>query len=138
MLVRCDMILPSPFPARTARQRLPHFGSVVREEDCNTLDAQQFGDEETGHFFLRVHFDPAGQCRAARTHYRAGSRFGDGLELHDARRRARRWCGWVSQAKALSQRSAQRAVDGGIPLSRSRETARSRPSLSRHCLLDPQ
>jgi formyltetrahydrofolate deformylase len=30
------------------------------ERDCNILDAQQYDDEETGRFFMRVVFDPGG------------------------------------------------------------------------------
>ncbi|PVM89691.1 formyltetrahydrofolate deformylase [Caulobacter radicis] len=35
------------------------------ERGCNILDAQQFDDQETGDFFMRVVFDPDGADRAA-------------------------------------------------------------------------
>lgn len=35
------------------------------ERGCNILDAQQFDDQETGHFFMRVVFDADGADRAA-------------------------------------------------------------------------
>ena len=33
---------------------------LLFDAGCNILDAQQFGDEESGRFFLRVHFDVPG------------------------------------------------------------------------------
>jgi len=59
---------------------------------CNILDAQQFGDEETGRFFLRVHFaaPSAAVTAAVRQGFDAlGSEFGMDWQLHDARVRAR-------------------------------------------------
>ena len=35
------------------------------ERGCNILDAQQYDDEETGRFFMRVVFDPAGIAASA-------------------------------------------------------------------------
>ena len=65
---------------------------LLYELGCNILDAQQFGDEETRRFFLRVHFDvptltdsetlQEGFASLAET-------FGMDWQLHDARRRAR-------------------------------------------------
>ncbi|GAB3511575.1 formyltetrahydrofolate deformylase [Pseudoxanthomonas daejeonensis] len=61
-------------------------------QGCNILDAQQYGDEETGRFFLRVHFDlPAADALPA-LHERFGTladEFGMDWQVHDARRRAR-------------------------------------------------
>ena len=59
---------------------------------CNILDAQQFGDEESGRFFLRVHFDlpRGGDPDALRERIAAlGDTFSMDWQLHDARRRAR-------------------------------------------------
>lgn len=39
-----------------------HVTGFLFERGCNILDSQQFGDETTGRFFMRVHFDvPASQ-----------------------------------------------------------------------------
>ena len=39
-----------------------HVTGFLFERGCNILDSQQFGDETTGRFFMRVHFDvPADQ-----------------------------------------------------------------------------
>ncbi|MFO1495910.1 MAG: formyltetrahydrofolate deformylase [Lysobacterales bacterium] len=65
---------------------------LLYEYGCNILDAQQFGDDETGRFFLRVHFDLPLQVRLAevRTRFAAlAERFAMVWQLHDARRRAR-------------------------------------------------
>jgi formyltetrahydrofolate deformylase len=65
---------------------------LLFELGCNILDSQQFGDEETGRFFLRVHFDvPAG---VAASDLRArldgmSAEYGMELKLHDARRKER-------------------------------------------------
>lgn len=34
-----------------------HVTRYLFERDCNVVDSQQFGDESTGLFFMRVHFD---------------------------------------------------------------------------------
>ncbi|TDM44539.1 ACT domain-containing protein, partial [Macrococcoides goetzii] len=34
---------------------------LLFEQGCNILDSDQFGDEFTGRFFMRVHFVPQGQ-----------------------------------------------------------------------------
>jgi formyltetrahydrofolate deformylase len=65
---------------------------LLFESECNIVDAQQFGDEETGRFFLRVHFDmpdratlPALQARFAEL----GRAYAMVWQIHDARQRAR-------------------------------------------------
>ena len=65
---------------------------LLFELGCNIRDAQQFGDEETGRFFLRVHFDAPSDAAAAAVRERfaaLGAEFGMDWQLHDARRRAR-------------------------------------------------
>ena len=39
--------------------------AFLYERGCNILDAQQYDDEETGRFFMRVVFDPDGADREA-------------------------------------------------------------------------
>jgi formyltetrahydrofolate deformylase len=59
---------------------------------CNILDAQQFGDEESGRFFLRVHFDVPGVTEIDVLHEGFASlaaMFGMDWRIHDARRKAR-------------------------------------------------
>jgi formyltetrahydrofolate deformylase len=66
--------------------------ALLFESGANILDAQQFGDEDSGRFFLRVHFGlPPG---VASVPLRAplatlAREFAMDWELHDARRRAR-------------------------------------------------
>jgi formyltetrahydrofolate deformylase len=60
--------------------------------NCNIRDAQQFGDEETGRFFLRVHFDLAEELDAdfLREQFAPlAEQFSMDWSIHDARRRAR-------------------------------------------------
>lgn len=57
-----DYILTLSCPDRTGI--VFRVSGLLFESGCNILDSQQFGDEETGRFFLRVHFDlPAGAAR---------------------------------------------------------------------------
>jgi formyltetrahydrofolate deformylase len=66
--------------------------ALLFEAGANILDAQQFGDEDSGRFFLRVHFSlPDGATAdALRLPLDVLAReFGMAWELHDARRRAR-------------------------------------------------
>ncbi len=85
-----DHILSLSCPDRTGI--VYRVSGLLFELGCNILDAQQFGDEETGRFFLRVHFDapkadgvePLRQRFAALAH-----EFGMDWNIHDARRRAR-------------------------------------------------
>ncbi len=64
---------------------------LLFQAGCNILDAQQFGDEQSGRFFLRVHFDlgqaSIDEVRAAFS--QLAQRFSMQWQLHDARRRAR-------------------------------------------------
>jgi formyltetrahydrofolate deformylase len=66
--------------------------ALLFEAGANILDAQQFGDEDSGRFFLRVHFElPAtGSVDALRAQFaKLAQDFSMRWELHDARRRAR-------------------------------------------------
>lgn len=85
-----DHILTLSCPDRTGI--VYRVSGLLFEQGCNILDAQQFGDEETGRFFLRVHFDVP-QDAVAET-VRAGLQtlaveYAMDWQLHDARRRAR-------------------------------------------------
>lgn len=65
---------------------------LLYEAGCNIIDAQQFGDEESGRFFLRVHFDVPGQTDVETLDEGFASladRYAMDWQLHDARRRAR-------------------------------------------------
>lgn len=85
-----DYILTIACPDRTGIvYRVSH---LLFERGCNILDSQQFGDEETGRFFLRVHFDlPAdGDVQGLRTAIAGlGETYHMDWQLHDARRRPR-------------------------------------------------
>jgi formyltetrahydrofolate deformylase len=50
-----DYILTLSCPDRTGI--VYRVSGLLFELGCNILDSQQFGDDETGRFFLRVHFD---------------------------------------------------------------------------------
>jgi formyltetrahydrofolate deformylase len=66
--------------------------ALLFEFGCNILDAQQFGDEESGRFFLRVHFDLPESASIAGLRERFAPLALDHAmdwELHDVRRRAR-------------------------------------------------
>jgi formyltetrahydrofolate deformylase len=85
-----DFILTLACPDRTGI--VYRVSGMLFELDCNILDAQQFGDEESGRFFLRVHFDvPAAETaeRVRERIARLGDEFAMDWQLHDARRRAR-------------------------------------------------
>jgi len=85
-----DFILTIACPDRTGIvYRVSEF---LFELGCNILDSQQFGDEETGRFFLRVHFDLPPQ----HTQDVVTARFAPIADahqmvwqLHDARRKSR-------------------------------------------------
>ncbi len=88
--MRHDHILTLSCPDRTGI--VYRVSGLLFEAGCNILDAQQFGDEETGRFFLRVHFDRAGEAGDAALKERLaalGRDFDMDWQLHDARRRAR-------------------------------------------------
>ncbi|MET0808495.1 MAG: formyltetrahydrofolate deformylase [Pseudoxanthomonas sp.] len=88
--MRPDYILTLSCPDRTGI--VYRVTGLLYELGCNILDAQQFGDEETRRFFLRVHFDlpslaetdllQEGLAALAET-------FRMQWQVHDARRRAR-------------------------------------------------
>lgn len=52
---RQDYILTLSCPDRTGI--VFHVSGLLYEHGCNILDSQQFGDPETGRFFLRMHVD---------------------------------------------------------------------------------
>ncbi len=88
--MRPDYILTLSCPDRTGI--VYRVSGLLFEAGCNILDAQQFGDEESGRFFLRVHFDmvAANEEPAVRERLqRLGEEFSMDWQLHDARRRAR-------------------------------------------------
>jgi len=85
-----DFILTVACPDRTGIvYRVSH---LLFERDCNILDSQQFGDDETGRFFLRVHFDLPGNGdidglrQAMQT---LGETYNMEWQVHDARQRSR-------------------------------------------------
>jgi formyltetrahydrofolate deformylase len=85
-----DYILTLSCPDRTGI--VFRVSGLLFELGCNILDSQQFGDEETGRFFLRVHFDLPPGCEEAVLL----SRFGQVADpydmdwrIHNARRKAR-------------------------------------------------
>lgn len=85
-----DHILTLSCPDRTGI--VYRVSGLLFELGCNILDSQQFGDDETGRFFLRVHFDlPASitteSLRAQFTTMAEG--FAMDWEIHDARRKPR-------------------------------------------------
>ncbi len=85
-----DYILTLACPDRTGI--VYRVSGLLYELGCNILDAQQFGDEETGRFFLRVHFDVPNVAVADQVRERfaaLGAEFAMDWQLHDARRRAR-------------------------------------------------
>ncbi|MGQ0799828.1 MAG: formyltetrahydrofolate deformylase [Pseudomarimonas sp.] len=66
--------------------------ALLFEAGCNILDAQQFGDDETGRFFLRIHFAAHDHRvgRQLRDQFDGlGREFGMDWQLHDGQRRAR-------------------------------------------------
>ena len=65
---------------------------LLYERGCSILDAQQYGDPDSGRFFLRVHFDlpEDASIEDVRSAMAAvGSDFGMDWALHDCARRAR-------------------------------------------------
>jgi len=85
-----DHVLTLACPDRTGI--VYRVSGLLFELGCNILDAQQFGDEETGRFFLRVHFAAPALLTADRIHDEIaslGEEFAMDWQLHDARRRAR-------------------------------------------------
>ena len=88
--MRHDHILTLSCPDRTGI--VYRVTGLLFESGCNILDAQQFGDEESGRFFLRVHFDVPGPAEIEILQEGFASLaevFGMDWQIHDARRRAR-------------------------------------------------
>ncbi|MGY1410801.1 MULTISPECIES: formyltetrahydrofolate deformylase [unclassified Luteimonas] len=85
-----DHVLVLSCPDRTGI--VHRVSGLLFEHGCNILDAQQYGDAESGRFFLRVHFDvPAASdidiVRAAFEPLAAAHAMA--WDMHDVRRRAR-------------------------------------------------
>jgi formyltetrahydrofolate deformylase len=85
-----DYILTLSCPDRTGI--VYRVSGLLFERGCNILDSQQFGDEETGRFFLGVHFDLP--THVSETQLREKFTVLDGAremdwQLHDARKKAR-------------------------------------------------
>lgn len=88
--MRYDHILTLSCPDRTGI--VHRVTGLLFEQSCNICDAQQFGDEETGRFFLRVHFDAGDMAdiEALITRFAGlAMEFDMDWRVHDARRRAR-------------------------------------------------
>jgi formyltetrahydrofolate deformylase len=88
--MRPDYILTLSCPDRTGI--VYRVTGLLYELGCNIQDAQQFGDEETRRFFLRVHFDlpEATGAELLRENFHSlAESFGMTWQIHDARRRAR-------------------------------------------------
>ncbi|MCD0504751.1 formyltetrahydrofolate deformylase [Bordetella petrii] len=85
-----DYILTLSCPDRTGI--VYRVSGLLFELGCNILDSQQFGDDETGRFFLRVHFDlPATVAEGSLREQFAALAGGYEMDwqIHDARRKAR-------------------------------------------------
>jgi formyltetrahydrofolate deformylase len=65
----------------------------LSEHGCNIVDSQQFGDRDTGQFFMRVHVeraDAAYRLESLRSEFApAAARFAMDWEIHDAQARPR-------------------------------------------------
>ena len=88
--MRPDYILTLSCPDRTGI--VYRVTGLLYELGCNILDAQQFGDEETQRFFLRVHFDvpTLAEIDTLQEGFTSlADAFGMEWQIHDARRRAR-------------------------------------------------
>jgi formyltetrahydrofolate deformylase len=85
-----DYILTLSCPDRTGI--VYRVSGLLFELGCNILDSQQFGDEETGRFFLRVHFDLPTAVAPDDLRARFGTLAASHAmqwQIHDARRKAR-------------------------------------------------
>ena len=88
--MRRDHILTLSCPDRTGI--VYRVTGLLFDAGCNILDAQQFGDDESGRFFLREHFDLPATVTAdgLRALFAPlADAFAMEWELHDARRKAR-------------------------------------------------
>ena len=85
-----DYILTLSCPDRTGI--VYRVSGLLFELGCNILDSQQFGDEETGRFFLRVHFDlPQAVTQESLRERFAAMAQGHSMDwqIHDARQKPR-------------------------------------------------
>jgi formyltetrahydrofolate deformylase len=86
-----DYILTLSCPDRTGI--VYRVSGLLFENGCNILDAQQYGDEESGRFFLRVHFDVSATGvsieQLCADFAELAETFSMDWQLHDAKRRAR-------------------------------------------------
>ena len=85
-----DCILTLSCPDRTGI--VYRVSGSLFEAGCNIDDAQQFGDADSGRFFLRVHFHAPDDAALAQVRERFGTLAGDyamDWQLHDAQRKAR-------------------------------------------------
>ena len=81
-----DFILTLACPDRTGI--VYRVSGLLFELGCNILDSQQFGDDETGRFVLRVHFDLPASSAQQDLRDKLGALAADyGMEwhIHDAR-----------------------------------------------------
>ncbi len=87
---RNDFILTLSCPDRVGI--VYNVSGLLLKHQGNIIDAQQFGDEETGRFFLRVHFVlPEGAIinRLEQEFKPLGEQFQMEWKIHDAQRKAR-------------------------------------------------
>jgi formyltetrahydrofolate deformylase len=85
-----DFILTLSCPDRTGI--VYRVSGLLFELGCNILDSQQFGDEETGRFFLRVHFDlpvATSEPQLLDRFATMAAPYGMDWQIHNARRKAR-------------------------------------------------
>ncbi len=85
-----DFILTLSCPDR--KGIVHKVSGVLLAHDGNIIDAQQFGDEETGRFFLRIHFsvpDPAVIESLTSDFSAVAETFHMQWRLHDAKKQAR-------------------------------------------------
>ena len=69
-----------------------HVSEFLFERGCNILDSQQFGDKDTGLFFLRVHFEMPAAMTAADVQAQfvtVATRFSMQWQIRDAQRKSR-------------------------------------------------
>jgi formyltetrahydrofolate deformylase len=88
--MRPDYILTLSCPDRTGI--VYRVTGLLFESGCNIIDAQQFGDDETRRFFLRVHFDApnVAEMEALEEGFASLAEvFNMDWRIHDAQRRAR-------------------------------------------------
>jgi formyltetrahydrofolate deformylase len=88
--------MPNHILKLSCDDRIGIVGAVsgfLAERRCNIVDSQQFGDAETGRFFMRVHFlaeDPTTTLESLQGEFGpVGERFGMDWQIHDRTRRTR-------------------------------------------------